>query len=434
MLLYAPVLRLTCATIQCMTALTQDLHMHVEDRVIRLNPRDPHFYNNPYPYYAAMRALPQPFYWADFDLWCFARWEDVNALLRDRRFGRQILHLRTREELGLPPIPEELAFFYEVDNATMIQMEPPDHTRLRGLVQKAFMARQIESLRPRIQALCDQLIDRMLEEGEVDLLPAYATPVPVITIAHMLGVPTEMSEHLLNWSHAMVAMYELGRTREQELRAVQATREFYAYIQQLVAERRRHPADDLITRLIEAEEQGQKLTEHELISSTMQLLNAGHEATVNVIGNGVYALLTHPDQWARLVADPSLSRSAVEELLRFDTPLHLFTRWVLEDLEYRGHAFAFGDTIALLLGSANRDPARFPNPDMLDITRSDNPHVAFGGGIHFCIGAPLARLELDVALSTLARRAPKLELLEQPEYRNAYHFHGLKSLRVRVAA
>lgn len=411
---------------------TAELHMSVEGNAIRLNPRDPHFYNNPYPYYAVMRDLPQPFYWQDFDLWCFARWEDVNALFRDRRFGRQILHLRTREELGLPPIPDELKPFYDVDNATMIQMEPPDHTRLRGLVQKAFMARQIESLRPRIQALCDQLIDNMLEAGEVDLLPAYATPVPVATIAHLLGVPVEMSDHLLEWSHAMVAMYELGRTREQERRAVEATQAFYAYLSDLVRERRRNPKDDLITRLIEAEEEGHKLTEHELISGCMQLLNAGHEATVNVIGNGVYALLTQREAWEQLVANPSLSRSTVEELLRFDTPLHLFTRWVLEDLEYRGHSFKLGDTIALLLGSANRDPARFVAPDTLDITRADNPHVSFGGGIHFCIGAPLARLELEIALSTLARRVPSLELVKQPEYRNAYHFHGLTALNVRT--
>jgi cytochrome P450 len=320
-----------------------------------------------------------------------------------------------------------------VDNATMIQMEPPDHTRLRGLVQKAFMARQIERLRPQIQALCDQLIDEMLAQGKVDLLPAYATPVPVVTIARMLGVPVEMSDHLLRWSHAMVAMYELGRTREQERQAVQATQEFYAYLKDLVNERRRAPTDDLISHLIEAEDQGNRLTEHELISSCMQLLNAGHEATVNVIGNGVYALLTHRDQWEKLVAHPELTRSAVEELLRFDTPLHLFTRWVLDDLEWNGHRFKFGDTVALLLGAANRDPQRFPQPAVLDITRSDNPHLSFGGGIHFCIGAPLARLELEVALGTLARRAPKLALLEQPTYRNAYHFHGLQSLMVDVS-
>jgi cytochrome P450 len=406
------------------------LHIEIDSDRVHLNPRDPHFYNNPYPYYDALRALPQPFYWEDFNLWCFARWEDVNALFRDRRFGRQITHLRSRDELGWPPIPDELKPFYAVDDATMIQMEPPGHTRLRSLVQKAFMARQIEGLRPRLQALCDQLVDDMLAQGDADLINAYATPVPVIAIAEMLGVPADKKDDLLSWSHAMVAMYELGRTHAQEQLAVQATHEFYGYLADLVAARRKQPTDDLITRLIEAEEQGDKLTEHELISGCTQILNAGHEATVNVVGNGVLALMRHREQWERLVADPSLSKSAIEELMRFDTPLHLFTRWVLEDLDYKGHTFKFGDTIALLLGSANRDPARFPNPDALDITRADNAHVSFGGGIHFCVGAPLARLELDISLSTLARRMPNLHVVEAPEYRNAFAFHGLKSLKV----
>jgi cytochrome P450 len=292
------------------------------------------------------------------------------------------------------------------------------------------MARQIESLRPRFQALCDRLVDGMLAQSEIDLIDAYATPVPVIAIAEMLGVPAGMKDDLLRWSHAMVAMYELGRTRDQEQHAVQATRAFYDYLAGLIKARRKQPTGDLISKLIEAEEEGDKLTEHELISSCTQLLNAGHEATVNVIGNGVYALMRHREQWDRLVADPALSKTAIEELMRLDTPLHLFTRWVLDDLDYTGHGFKFGDTVALLLGSANRDPQRFPNPDALDITRAGNAHVSFGGGIHFCVGAPLARLELDVALGTLARRMPNLQVIEQPEYRNAFGFHGLKSLQV----
>jgi cytochrome P450 len=408
------------------------LHLDINGLTVRLNPRDPHFYNNPYPYYDALRALPQPFFWEDFNLWCFGQWEDVNGLLRDRRFGRQITHLKSREELGWPPIAEELKPFYIVDDATMIQMEPPGHTRLRSLVQKAFMARQIESLRPRLQQLCDQRIDDMLAKGQVDLLTAYAIPIPVIAIAEMLGVPVAMKDCLLDWSHAMVAMYELGRTKAQEQRAVQATNDFYTYLAGLVKERRKRPTDDLISKLIEAEEQGDKLTEHELISSCTQLLNAGHEATVNVIGNGVLALMHNRDQWQVLVAAPELAKSAAEELMRYDTPLHLFTRWALEDLTYKGHAFKFGDQIALLLGSANRDPLRFSQPDTLNIRRTDNPHVAFGGGIHFCVGAPLARLELDVALATLARRMPDLQLIEAPIYRDAFAFHGLKKLDLQA--
>jgi unspecific monooxygenase len=236
----------------------------------------------------------------------------------------------------------------------------------------------------------------------------------------------------------MVAMYELGRSEEQERRAVQATQEFVAYLKCVVDERRKQPRNDLISLLIEAEEHGDKLTEAELISSCIQLLNAGHEATVNVVGNGMYALMKHRDQWDKLAANPhpQLIRTTVEELMRYDTPLHLFTRYVLEDgLEYKGRTYRFGQQVALLLGAANRDPARFAHPHALDIMRSieDNPHVSFGGGIHFCLGAPLARLELQVATEALVKRWPKLQLVEQPEYRNAYHFHRLKSLMVEAA-
>lgn len=412
--------------------------MHINGEKVRLNPRDPHFYNNPYPHYEALRQTTPVFYWEDFDLWCYVNHEDASALFRDRRLGRQITHLKTRKELGWPPIREDLQPFYKYDDLSIIQQEPPNHTRLRGLVQKAFMARQIEGMRPRIRQLCNQLLDEVQGAGEFDLLTKYATPVPVIVIAEMLGVPVEMSPSLLRWSHAMVAMFELGRSSEQERRAVQATLEFAEYIRALVKERRRQPKNDLITLLIEAEEQGEKLTEDELVASVMQLLNAGHEATVNVVGNGVFALMQHREQWDALVNDPSpaLVRSAVEELLRYDTPLHLFSRYVLEEgFTYKGRTYAFGQQVALLLGAANRDPQRFTRADQLNIRRpvEDNPHVSFGGGIHFCVGAPLARIELQESVQTLAQRMPQLQLAAQPEYRDAFHFHGLKTLQVAPA-
>jgi cytochrome P450 len=278
----------------------------------------------------------------------------------------------------------------------------------------------------------------MQARGSVDLLEAYATPVPVIAIAQLLGVPVEMKDWLLSWSHKMVQMYMLGRTREQELEAVQATQEFVAYLRELVAARRRTPANDLITLLIDAEEAGDKLTEDELIASCILLLNAGHEATVNVIGNGVAALLSHPEQWAKLVqadAAPALVQTAVEEMLRWDPPLHYFHRWALEDdLEYKGRRYKTGDTIAVLLGAANRDPQRFTDPQAFDVTRpvESNPHVSFGGGVHFCVGAPLARLELQVALERLVRRAPGLALTEAAEYRNAFGFHGRGAVQVTL--
>ena len=236
----------------------------------------------------------------------------------------------------------------------------------------------------------------------------------------------------------MVAMYELGRSPEQERRAVQATHDFVAFLKAVVTERRKQPQRDLISLLITAEEHGDRLTEDELIASCIQLLNAGHEATVNVVGNGVFALLSNPEQWSLLTHDPHPRRiaTAVEELMRFDTPLHLFTRYVLEDaLVIRDQTYHFGQQVALLLGAANRDPARFAHASQLDISRpvEHNLHVSLGGGIHFCLGAPLARLELAVALEALVKRAPGLQLVEQPQYRDAYHFHGLRALRVRAA-
>lgn len=401
-------------------------------RHVQLNARDPDFYNNPYPYYERLRQDAPIFYWEEFGLWCFVRHRDVSAILRDRRFGRQISHKMSREEAGLVEVAENPALkpFYDVDRYSMLELEPPDHTRLRGLVQKAFMARQIERLRPRIAALTHRLIDEMEAQGECNLLEAFATPIPVTVIAEMLGVPTDMSQALLAWSHAMVGMYELGRTTEQEQKAARAAIEFVAYLRDYVAHRRQHPRDDLITKLLEVEAEGQKLTEDELISNCILLLNAGHEATVNVIGNGVLALLKHPDQLAQWRKTPTLTRTAIEELLRFDTPLHLFNRWVLEDVEYAGQLFKRGSQVALLLGAANYDCDQFPNPTQLDLKRSPNPHVSFGGGIHYCLGAPLARLELQIALPILLQRLPNLHLTATPSYKNSWHFHGLERLQV----
>lgn len=403
---------------------------------VQLDPRDPGFYNNPYPYYERLRSEAPIFYWEEFGFWCFVNHEDVDALFRDRRFGRQILHLTTRESLGWPPERADLMPFYDVDRYSLLDLEPPDHTRLRSLIQKAFMARQINRLRPRIAQLTYSLINLMEQEikenGRVNLLSDFATTIPVFIIAELLGVPTEKSDDLLRWSHAMVAMYELARSPEQEKAAVEAAQEFVTYLRQYVARRRQTPQDDLLSRLIESEEEGRRLSEDELISTCILLLNAGHEATVNVIGNGVFDLLQHRSQWDRWCKTPSLTNTAIEELLRFNTPLHLFTRWALEDITYKGHYFPFGTQIALLLGAANRDPAVFKNPDQLDLRRQANPHVSFGGGIHYCIGAPLARLELQTALPILLERLPTLKLIHEPSYRNSYHFHGLDALWVTI--
>ncbi len=392
-------------------------------RSVSLDPVDPDFFNNPYPAYHAIRAEVPVFKWEQYGYWCFARHEDVNALLRDRRFGRQILHVASREELGWLETPPHLKPFYDFESRSLLELEPPVHTRLRSLVNRSFLSRQVERLRPMITNLSNRLIDRFETAHEVDLLPAFATPIPVIVICELLGVPPDMSQQLLAWSHDMVAMYQARRDAAIEEAAVKATIAFSDFMRGYIAQRRKQPRDDLLSELIRAEEQGAKLTEDELVTTAVLLLNAGHEATVHAIGNGIKCLLEHN------VRD-GIGEGHIEETLRYDAPLHLFTRYALEDLDYAGIKFRKGETVGLMLGAANRDPGRFPAPDRFIPEREPNPQVSFGAGIHFCIGAPLARLEMQIAMPLLFQRLPKLRLAEQPHYRNAYHFHGLESLKV----
>lgn len=401
------------------------MQINAAARSVRLDPCDPAFYNNPYPAYHAIRAAVPVFKWDDYGYWCFARHEDVNGLLRDRRFGRQILHVATRQDLGWPETPSHLKAFYAFEQHSLLELEPPVHTRLRSLINRSFLSRQVEKMRPAITSLCNGLIDRLENSHEADLLTAFATPIPVIVICDLLGVPSDMGQQLLGWSHDMVAMYQARRDRTIEDAAVKATAEFSDFMRGYITRRRKEPRDDLLSELIRAEEQGQKLSEDELVTTAILLLNAGHEATVHAIGNGIKTLLDHSLR-------DGIGEGHIEECLRFDAPLHLFTRYALEDLEFAGVKLRRGEEVGLLLGAANRDPARFADPDRFEPSRDPNPHVAFGAGIHFCIGAPLARLEMQVALPLLFRRLPKLALAETPRYRNAYHFHGLESLRVRL--
>lgn len=398
--------------------------IEAKSRHVDLDPRAAQFFQNPYPAYDLLRAQSPAFFWKHYGYWCFTRHEDVNALLRDRRFGRQVLHVASREQLGWPPIPPELEPFYAFEQHSLLELEPPVHTRLRGLVNRAFLSRQVEALRPKISALAHQLIDRFEKTGSAELLEAYATPIPVVVICDILGVPTEMGRQLLAWSHDMVAMYMARRDAAVEKAAVKATLAFSAFMRQHIAERRKAPRDDLLSALIRAEEDGRKLSEDEMVTTAILLLNAGHEATVHAIGNGIKALLEAGHRGP-------VSDELADETLRFDAPLHLFTRYALQDLEYGGLSFKTGDVVGLLLGAANRDPDRFESPNRLDAGRSTNPHVSFGAGIHFCIGAPLARVELQIALDTLWQRLPHLRLAQPPQYRDSYHFHGLERLEVQ---
>ena len=394
-------------------------------------PRDAAFYQNPYAFYAELHRGTPTFLWEDYGHWCFTSFKDVNGLLRDKRFGREILHVMTREELGWGPPKAHAAAFDQTEKYSLLALEPPAHTRLRTLVNRAFVSRNVEQLRPRIERLTNEIIDGFEADGGVELIKAFAAPIPAVVIAEMIGLPAEMAPQLLNWSNRMVQMYMYGVTRETELDANQASVDFMAYLREVIAERRRAPKEDLLTHMLTADPvDGQKLSDDEVISTTILLLNAGHEATVHTTGNAVKTILESGLDPVRLFADEAQTAATVEECLRFDAPLHMFTRYALSDLEYEGTAFKKGEVIGLMLGAANRDPVRFKDADRFDPFRTDGQNVSFGAGIHFCIGAPLARIELQVALSTLFRRLPELRLAAEPRYNNVYHFHGLERLDV----
>ncbi|MER9215049.1 cytochrome P450 [Mesorhizobium sp. M0663] len=398
-------------------------------RRLRLDPHEPAFFQNPYEAYAFLHGASNAFFWEEFGFWCFGGFDDVNRLLRDRRFGRQN-PAGIPDSRGIGQDRAHLSAFDGIEANSMLELEPPVHTRLRTLVNRAFVSRQVERLRPRVEALANELIDRF-EPGRVDLLPAFAAPLPITIIAEMLGVPVDMGPQLLDWSHRIVAMYMHGRTRETEDTANRAARDFSDFLRGYVAERRKRPGEDLLSLLIGAQEDGQKLSEDELVSSAILLLNAGHEATVHQTGNAVRSILAQGGDPRRFFASPEATAATVEECLRFDAPLHMFTRYAYQEVEAGpGIIVQPGETIGLLLGMANRDPTAFAEPLAFRPDRADQKNVSFGAGIHFCIGAPLARLELQVSLKTLFDRLPQLHLAEQPRFRDTYHFHGLETLAV----
>ncbi|RBI83367.1 cytochrome P450 [Rhodosalinus halophilus] len=385
------------------------------------SPTDPAFVQDPYPFYARARAAGPLVWWEDYAMPAAFDHATVGAILRDRRFGREV----PPERAETPPA--HLAPFYAVEAHSMLELEPPRHTRLRGLVLRAFTTRRIAAMAPEIEALCHGLIDAF-PDGPFDLLPAYAQKVPVIVIARLLGVPETMADQLLAWSNAMVAMYQARRDRAVEDAAARAAADFAAFLRAYVEERRERPADDLITHLIAAEEEGEKLTTDELVTTCILLLNAGHEATVHTLGNGVKTLLEEGVGPERLA--PDRAEATVEEILRFDPPLHLFTRYAYAPVEIAGHRFERGEQVALMLAAANRDPAVWDAPERFDADRAPRTNLAFGAGLHFCVGAPLARLELRIALAALFDRCPGLRLAERPRYADLYHFHGLEALSV----
>jgi cytochrome P450 len=392
------------------------------------NPLSPEFIRDPYPYYARLRST-DPMYLTPFGSYVASRHAEASLVLRDKRFGKDFVERSTRRygpKIMDEPVIRSMSHW-------MLQQDPPDHTRLRGLVVKAFTARRVEDMRPRIQHIVDETLDRVAPQGHMDLIEDFAFRLPVTIICDMLGIPAEHREVFYTGARnggRLLDPVPLSPAEIAEANIGNAAAEMY--FQQLFELRRRSPGDDLTTQLVQAEEDGSKLSNEELTANIILLFGAGHETTVNLIGNGLLALHRNPDQLALLKANPDLITNAIEEFLRYDSSVQLSGRVALQDIDdIGGKKIGKGETVLCLLGSANRDPAVYPDrPDCLDITRPNVKPLSFGGGIHFCLGAQLARIEAEVAIATLLRRLPELRLddAENPEWRPTFVLRGLKKL------
>ncbi|MGH2586997.1 MAG: cytochrome P450 [Dehalococcoidia bacterium] len=399
---------------------------------VMFNPFDPAFRKDPYSVYYRLRT-EDPVQSGPFGRWILSRHADCLALLRDPRSSND--DRNSLEFQALASQQPEVADAANSGGQSFLFLDPPDHTRLRGLVSKAFTPRVVEALRPRIQEIVDGLLDQVDGKGEMEVIEDLAYPLPVQVISEMLGVPGEDHVVFKGWSRDLARALDPSPALDDAeiARRIAARDAFNDYFRRLIEHRRREPGSDLLSALIAVEEQGDTLTEAELLSTCILLLIAGHETTVNLIGNGLLALLRNPDQLALLRNDPSLGKSAVEELLRYDAPVQMTSRILLADYEIDGQVIGKGEQAVLLLASANRDPAEFEDPERLDLTRAENRHLAFGFGIHFCLGAPLARVEGQIALATLVRRFPHPELLtDDPEYKENIVLRGLAALPVRT--
>jgi cytochrome P450 len=400
---------------------------------VLFDPTAAEFLADPYPTLESLREATPVFFHDGLDRWFVTRHADVRACLRDRRLGRNFRHVGTEEEFHAEPLDPRWAAFWAVERWSLLWLEPPDHTRIRKLVAAAFTPKSVEAMREPAARLADELLDPFLESGRMDLLFDLAQPYSITLICNWLGVPLDRHRDLLDWSHAHVKMYEFDTTEEQAIAANAAAATFQEYVLELIRERRRSPREDLVSALVEARVDGQRLSDAEIVSTVIVLLNAGHEATVNTLGNGVRALMHHRDQWQRLVEGEVSAAAGIEEMIRYDPPLQLFERWVLEDgVEIADTPIPRGQKISMLFGAANRDPRTFPEPDRFDVGRSNAAeHIGFGGGIHVCIGAPLARIELEASLRALVSRCPDLELADEPRRIPAFVIWGLE--RVDVA-
>jgi cytochrome P450 len=396
----------------------------------RFDVRDPAFLADPYPLFKQLRGAA-PVWKAPFGRWFLTRYDDCNLLLKDRRFGKDYgdpdaLMRRFGPTALQEPAVVELSHM-------MLMRDPPDHTRLRGLVTKAFTARRIEALRDRVREMTDRLLDKVMPQGRMDAIQDLAFPLPVMVICELLGVPDADRDRFVEGSVTGAALLNPTPPTREELDAANAGSEASgAYFEKLFELRRREPRDDLITQLVQAEEAGDRLTTAELRANVHLLFAAGHETTVNLIGNGLLSLLRQPEQWQILRDDPSLIPNAIEEILRFECPVQAVARVVAEPIELQGVALDRQELVVALIGAANRDPDVFENPDRLDVTRKDLRPLSFGGGIHFCLGAQLARIEAAEVFGTLLRRLPGLRLAEpdRAQWRPSFVLRGLTELPV----
>jgi pimeloyl-[acyl-carrier protein] synthase len=392
---------------------------------IEFNPLLPEFITDPYPFYRRLQT-EDPVHRSTLlpDSWILTRYADVALVLRDPRFGRQDAARFFQERFGSGPV-------VDVYTKWMLFRDPPDHTRLRTLVSKAFTPRAIMNLRPRIQALVDELLDTVQPAGQMDIMDAIAYPLPVLVICEMLGVPAKDRDIFQAWSGDVARTLDPIQTPETVERGHAVVARMCDYFRELISQMRKEPKDNLLSAMITAEEQGDRLTEEELLANCILLFSAGHETTVNLIGNGMLALLRYPDERKKLEAHPDLIESAVEEFLRYEGPVQITGRGTQQDIEIAGKLIHKGERLFTIVAAANRDPTQFSHPDRLDITRRENRHLAFGYGIHFCLGAALARLEAQSAIRTMLRRMPHLALqTDALPWRPAFTLRGLQTLPV----
>ena len=398
---------------------------------VAFNPLDRRFQQDPYPTYRRLLAK-DPFHrTVMMGGWVLSRHRDISAVLRDNRFMVDNRKLPTWEKQRAEALRQGLMSEEEIESRPMLVLDPPDHTRLRALVNRAFTPRTVESLRPRVESIVEEHLDRAARAGSMDVIRDLAYPLPVIVIAEMLGIPTKDREQFKRWSDDVVRTLGVASAEDMR-RSNQAGRELRAYFATIAEERWREPREDLLSALLAAEQDGDKLSIDEVFSMATLLLVAGNETTTNLIGNGLLALLRHPEQYHALRDDPSLAGTAVEELLRYDSPVQMTARFTLEDVDMgEGHVIRAGQQAFLLLAAGNHDPEEYVEPERLDITRQDNRHLSFSNGIHYCLGAPLARLEGQIALPALVRRFPDMQLAsERLEWGDNIILRGMKSMPV----